>query len=345
MCSRPAAVVGAILAANRQHWGVRVTEQRVSAVVLTHNRKVLLAECLEALLAQSVRVAVVHVIDNASDDGTHDYLGERGLLGRPQIRYERLDTNRGGAGGFAHGVTVAREDGCDWLWLMDDDAEPRPDCLERLLASRSADDERKVAVCPAVVGQDGRLQSLHRGELRGRALPLSPSAYARESAEVGFATFVGLLVRGSAARAVDPPVAEFFIWADDYEYCLRLRRLGSIQLVPAAVIVHKDAAPGFETRRGRFFNRLLGWEVQATPYDQAWRNLCGIRNWVWMKDRHGGLSRLGFALVIGRFVAKALMYDERPLRRIPWLVRFASDGRSGRFTTMGPDEWARLTQT
>src|SRR3954470_5569324 len=339
MCSRPAAVVGAILAANRQHWGVRVTEQRVSAVVLTHNRKVLLAECLEALLAQSVRVAVVHVIDNASDDGTHDYLAERGLLGRPEIRYERLDTNRGGAGGFAHGVTIAREDGCDWLWLRDDDAEPRPDCLERLLASQSADDERTVAVCPAVVGQDGRLQSLHRGELRGRAVPLSPSAYAGESAEVGFATFVGLLVRGSAARALDPPVAEFFIWADDYEYCLRLSQVGSIQLVPSAVIVHKDALPVYETRRSRFFNRVLGWEVQATPYDQAWRNLCGIRNSGWMKDRHEGLSQRWCGRVIARFAARALWDDERSFRRSPWLGRFARDGRNGRFAPMGPDDW------
>ncbi|HEX4719622.1 MAG TPA: glycosyltransferase family 2 protein [Thermoleophilaceae bacterium] len=324
---------------------MRVTEQAVSAVVLTHNRKELLAECLDALLAQTVPPATVHVIDNASGDGTRDYLSEHGFLERPQIRYERLETNRGGAGGFAHGVAVAREDGCDWIWLMDDDAEPRPDCLERLLASPPADSAGTVAVCPAVVGRDGGLQSLHRGELRGRPLPLPASAYGQEAVEVGFATFVGLLVRGAAARQLDPPVAEFFIWADDYEYCLRLRRLGSIQLVPAALIVHKDARPGFQTRRGRFFNRLLGWEVQATPYSQAWRNLCGIRNWVWMKQRHEGLSHVEFALVVARFVAKALMYDERPLQRIPWLVRFARDGRDGRFVTIGPDEWARLTRS
>src|SRR4051812_26838803 len=126
MCSRPAAVVGAILAANRQHWGVRVTEQRVSAVVLTHNRKVLLAECLEALLAQSVRVAVVHVIDNASDDGTHDYLAERGLLGRPEIRYDRLETNRGGAGGLPPRGAVARGGGGGRLWLVGGHARAPP---------------------------------------------------------------------------------------------------------------------------------------------------------------------------------------------------------------------------
>lgn len=314
----------------------------MSAVVLTHNRKELLAQCLEALLRQTQAVSVVHVVDNASTDGTRDYLAQRGLLARPQVRYERLERNLGGAGGFAHGVALAREDDCDWVWLMDDDAEPRADCLERMLADPAAADERTVALCPAVAGADGRLQLLHRGELRGRPLPLPAAAYERGTTEVGFATFVGLLVRTAVARALDPPIAEFFIWADDYEYCLRLGTLGAIQLVPGAVIVHKDVAPAFQTRRSRFFNRLLGWEVQATRYDQAWRNLCGIRNWVWMKQRHEGLSTLGFALILGRFVAKALMYDERPLRRIPWLIRFARDGRNGRFASFGPDEWAQL---
>lgn len=315
----------------------------MSAVVLTYNRKALLAECVEALLAQSLPVTAVHVIDNASTDGTREHLAELGLLARPEVTYERLESNRGGAGGFAHGMLVARQDDCDWVWLMDDDAEPRRDCLERLLVSPAAADPSSVALCPAVAGADGRLQLLHRGELRGRPLPLPASAYAGPPVDVGFATFVGLLVRADVARALDPPVGEFFIWADDYEYCLRLGAIGSLRLVPHAVIVHKDAAPTFETRRGRFFNRVLGWEVQATRYDQAWRNLCGIRNWVWMKQRHEGLSTVGFALIVARFVAKALMYDERPLKRIPWLIRFANDGRRGRFVTIGPEEWGRIT--
>jgi hypothetical protein len=36
------------------------------------------------------------------------------------------------------------------------------------------------------------------------------------------------------------------------------------------------------------------------------------------------------------------MYDERPLRRIPWIVRFALDGRRGRFGGPSPQEWRRI---
>jgi GT2 family glycosyltransferase len=311
----------------------------VAAVVVTFNRKQLLAECLEAVLGQTVPPSRVHVIDNASTDGTPEHLAERGLLDRPEVVYERLERNMGGAGGFSRGVEAGRP-GADWVWLMDDDAEPEPDCLERLLASSAAADPGTAALCSRVVGADGRLQALHRGRLDGRPAPLELEAYEQEAPELGFATFVGLLVRGDVARRLDPPKAEFFIWVDDYEYCVRLRREGRLRLIPASTIRHKDRAPTFSTRRARLFNRLLGWEYHATPYEGAWRNFFGIRNYVWMKQQHEGLSRLGFAAVVAQFVAKALMYDERPLRRIPWLVRYARDGRRGRFVNMDPGEWA-----
>ena len=34
------------------------------------------------------------------------------------------------------------------------------------------------------------------------------------------------------------------------------------------------------------------------------------------------------------------MYDERPFRRIPWLVRFALEGRRGVFRRVDPADWA-----
>ena len=46
----------------------------VAAVVVTFNRKVLLCECLDALLAQNVAVDRIVLIDNASSDGTEDCL-------------------------------------------------------------------------------------------------------------------------------------------------------------------------------------------------------------------------------------------------------------------------------
>jgi len=50
--------------------------------VVTHNRRELLLECLEAVARQTQPVDRVVVVDNASSDGTLDRLQESGIAQR-----------------------------------------------------------------------------------------------------------------------------------------------------------------------------------------------------------------------------------------------------------------------
>jgi len=315
---------------------------RVCAAVVTYNRAALLAECLHALLAQIHPLERVFVVDNASTDGTGSLLREQGLLDDPRIAYERLPENVGGAGGFARAIDAARATGCDWVWAMDDDTEPPPEALATLLGSAAAADPANIVLAQAVTNPDGGLQLGARGHFSGRPRPLAAELYVDGRApELDFATLVGILVRGDAARATDPPRPEFFIWGDDYEWCFRLREHGAIRLIPESRIVHKDAGHGFQTRRSRFFNRLPGLSFGATPYAGFWRNMCGVRNFVWMKKTYEGQSALGAAGTVLQFIVKALLYDERALARIPWIIRAGIDGRLGIFQTVTPQQWAQ----
>ena len=311
---------------------------RVAAAVVTFNRKDLLVECLEALLSQTHALERIVLVDNASSDGTPELLAERGLLDEPRIRYERLPGNLGGAGGFARAVELARDEACDWIWLMDDDAEPPPDALERLLTSPPASDPQTAALAQRVVNPDGSLQPGARGHLRTRPVALAEEDYTGHPV-VDYATFVGFCVRADVARAIGLPKAEMFIWADDYEYCLRLRPHGVVRLVPESTIVHKDVGEHFMTRRGKLVNRLTGWSYGSTRYAGFWKNIAGVRNYVWIQKVYGGESRLGAVRTVATFIVKALLYDERPLHRIPWIVRAGIDGRRGVFRTVTPQEW------
>ena len=317
----------------------------VCALVVTYNRKELLAECLDAVLRQKRPPEELLVVDNASTDGTPELLRERGYLERPGLRHLRLDENRGSSGGFAHGFEAARASAADWLWVMDDDAEPTPDCLRLLLDSPPAGEPATVCVCPKVVYPDGSLNDVMRADFRRRLRPLPESLYRPgHHPTLGVSSFVGPLYRMAAVRTLDPPKAEFFVWGDDVEYSLRLGRLGQIRLIPESVIVHKPISQSHSNRRSRLWNALLPVRMFPTPLERFWQNLCGLRNYIWTKRHYEGQSALSAAGTTLQFVLKHLLYDERPWRRIPWILRYARDGRCGRFHNIPPAEWAEMVR-
>ncbi len=318
---------------------------RVCAAVVTYNRKRLLAQCLDGLLAQTHPVTRTFIVDNASTDGTEDFLRAGGVLDRPGVQYVRLPENAGGAGGFAQAVLLSRAQDTDWIWLMDDDSEPAPDALERLLAAPPAADPSTVALCPKVVYPSGDIDANQRGHFRRRLRPLPASEYRDgHHVELGFLSFVGALVRAEAAKAIDPPRADFFVWGDDVEYSFRLRRLGALRLVNESVFVHRRVTHSHDNARSRFWNRILPGQFWPTPLERFWQNLCGLRNYIWTKREYEGQGALSAAGTTAQFIVKALLYDERPLRRIPWIVRFARQGRRGEFHTIPPARWAEMVR-
>jgi GT2 family glycosyltransferase len=312
----------------------------VCALILTRDRRRLLAECLDSVLAQHHPVAELIVFDNASADDTPSWLAERART-QPGLRSVRSERNLGGAGGYAELIRLGSETDAEWLWLLDDDAEPRPDALAKLLATPLAGDAGVVALGSAVVHPNGEVDPLHRCRLGQFVTPLPAACYAPGTrAEVDCASFVGLLVRTQAARDAGLPQGRYFLGYDDAEYSLRLRRLGRVVLVPESVVVHKLPVGGGQlTRRSRMWNRLLGLSYTSAPWESYWKDLYRVRNAVALKVEHQRISQLQLLVVVLGYVAKTLLYDNRPLRRIPWIVRFAWRGWRGDFRAPAPEQW------
>jgi GT2 family glycosyltransferase len=100
----------------------------ISVIIINWNSKEYLSRCLSCLSAQTVRDYEVILIDNGSTDGSLDGVENRwpGL----DLRIEELDENRGFAAANNFGVRLARG---QWLALLNSDAFPDPDWLEKLL--------------------------------------------------------------------------------------------------------------------------------------------------------------------------------------------------------------------
>ena len=228
--------------------------ETVCVVVVTHNRVALLRECLTALQGQTRAPDEILVVDNASSDGTAAMLATE----FPGVDVLRLDTNEGGAGGFHDGMRKAYDNGCDWLWLMDDDTIPAPSALERLLEGRDTASTlggAPVALASRVVWDDGRLHPMNTPRTALRRMDELVSAASRGLLLIRSASWVSLLVHRHAIESYGLPIKRFFIWTDDVEFTARILRREPGYLVPESVVHHRTRA-AYTTADGspdRFF--------------------------------------------------------------------------------------------
>ena len=218
----------------------------VAALVVTYNRKSLLVECLDAILAQEFKPATIVVVDNASTDETDTLFAEgRELASIPGLRYFRMAENLGGAGGFKEGIKRCMEVGCDWIWLMDDDCIARPDTLAELVGALPVADKLGSEVsflASSVYGPAGEPMNVPKVDTRVTANGYADWYYGLKDGfvEIERATFVSLLINARAVEKLGLPVGSFFIWGDDTEYTTRLTHYyGPAYFIGKSIVLHK----------------------------------------------------------------------------------------------------------
>jgi hypothetical protein len=130
------------------------SEPRATVVVVNWNGERWLGPCLTALAAQRTSFAFdVWVVDNASTDGSLALLSQH-----PEVRVLRNDANLGFAGG---NDTALRMVTTPYAVLLNNDATPEPDWLERLLAPFDAPGAERLAAVTSKVVFAPRFLALH----------------------------------------------------------------------------------------------------------------------------------------------------------------------------------------
>ncbi|RFS83636.1 glycosyltransferase [Actinomadura spongiicola] len=274
----------------------------VTAVVVTHNRRELLIEALDAIGVQTRPPDRLIVVDNASGDGTPDLVRDR----YPHAELVELHVNTGGAGGFAAGTARALDTPTDTtalIWLMDDDTVPEPGALEALLDAWERSPRPPTLVASRVVWTDGRDHPMNTPRVKPGASRAELAAAAEAGCTpVRSASFVSVLVDAAAVRERGLPVADYFLWNDDFEFTTRLLRGRTGLYCPASVVVHKT--------------RTFGG-ADADPGDRFYYE---VRNKLWLFTRSRGLGPAERLLYAGSSVRRwartyARSRDRATLRR------------------------------
>jgi N-acetylglucosaminyl-diphospho-decaprenol L-rhamnosyltransferase len=218
-------------------------------IIASHNTLASLERCLTAL-GDEYEVVVVDV---ASVDGSRELVrGSRGVV------LIELDVNRGYGDALNHGITVA---GGEYLLLMNADARPLDDAVDRLVAAAKEEPQAAV-VGPRLVNPDGTLQPSVRGFPTTWRLAteylflrwLAPRSSAlnafygagfdhRSRREVEFLVGAVLLVRRELVREIGGFDTSFFMFDEEVDFCYRARAAGRrVVFRPEAEFVHEGGA-------------------------------------------------------------------------------------------------------
>jgi GT2 family glycosyltransferase len=268
---------------------------RVVAVVVTFNRFALLQRVVASLRGQSRPLDEIVVVNNGSSDGTREWLDEQ--VGVTVIHQE----NVGGSGGFATGIDYAYRHGADFIWCMDDDVFPRPDCLRSLLAEAEADSTIGIAAPRRFM--EGRIfchdfreynltnpfASMYRGRLSKEEI-CAPT-------DVKGTAFEGPMIRRSVVEKIGLPNRELFIFCDDTDYCLRTVLAGfRILYIPDA-----------QMDKHKFFNNDT-WAERNRK--KKWKRFYQVRNSAYLNHHYGrtwGVRYLRGFIGVAGYLATALV--------------------------------------
>lgn len=292
----------------------------IAAVIVTYNRKELLAQNIEMLLKQECSIDRIYIVDNCSTDGTYQYLCKKGWISNSQFEYIKTPSNIGGAGGFYTGVKVAYEAGFDYVILMDDDGKPADESTISNLLSKAKELyllNKKLFVNSLVL--QGNLLSFKIDNMYtvDEALAASNNDVIMNSAN----PFNGTLVSKELIKEIGYPNPDFFIKGDEVNYKQRAYDAGALVVtVTNSRYIH----PRPDTEERIVLGKKVPFFVEA-----PWKEYYAARNFTYMYKQKGQYKGILFELIFVKILAILSMKCQK-WNTIKMLFKGVSDGWNSR---------------
>jgi N-acetylglucosaminyl-diphospho-decaprenol L-rhamnosyltransferase len=220
--------------------------------------------CLESLRRHSLEAGpmVVHVVDNASSDGTPEMIRD----GFPEVRLQSLPWNAGFC--IANNVVLRRAT-ARYVLLLNPDTEVTPGALDWMVSLMEARPDIGMASCrlvqpdgtfdhaakrsfPTPLGALAHFTGLgRRAEADSRlAQYRAPDLDELDSGEVDAVNGAFMLVRDTALKEVGPLDEGYWLYMDDLDWCYRFKQKGwKVWYDGSVTCIHVKGGTTVEARR------------------------------------------------------------------------------------------------
>ncbi len=218
---------------------------KIAVVILNWNGKKWLEKFLPGVMEYSAGLAEVIIADNASSDGSLEYLH----LSHPQVRIIKLDKNHG----FATGYNLAlNQTEADYFVLLNSDIEVTPNWISPVIELMETDP--MIAACqPKILSYYEKSKFEYAGAAggfidrfgypfcRGRLFQEieTDTGQYDQPVEVFWATGACMFVRAEVFRQLGGFDDDFFAHMEEIDFCWRARNRGyRILYTPGSKIFH-----------------------------------------------------------------------------------------------------------
>lgn len=249
---------------------------RITTIVTTYKRPVLLRRAVLSVLNQSYPDFVVKIFDNASGDGTEEVA--RALMREdPRVEYHRHDANIGGLQNMIYGMSRVTT---PYFSILCDDDVLMPEFLKAGVETheRAATELAFVAMRVVTVDEAGRFQDpwSHPREERRLAPPEGVIRCVKNGVSLP-----GVVYRTAAIESIGMPRVAWWNWTESGWHALAAVHF-PIEFSPtlgAVVFVHADSA---SKRMNSLEFRISWFEMLSEVHGAAARHHVG-ESW-WAKE-------------------------------------------------------------
>lgn len=276
-------------------------------IVLNNKRRDDTLDCLKSLCQSDYKNMKVILLDNMSTDDSVEIVQRE----FPETQIIQLKENLGYAGNNNIGIQSALDQGAEWVFVLNDDTIMDPGCLSALIEIGERDEQIGIlgpmvyhfdepSIIQSAGGALGRLWlSTHLGKDE-------PDCGQFDSVhEVEWISGCAILVRREMIEQVGMLDANYFLYWEEAEWCIRARKYGwRILHVPYAKLWHKGVQRNYQPKpyvtyyvtRNRFFTLVkhhAPWYVRLVAFLQVlktlvswsvkpkWSSMRGHRNAMW----------------------------------------------------------------